>query len=555
MGAMAWIDLSVCILLFVLLVYVFASVTITNLHKAYIAFHSAMMLWPFSQFAIKMTEDPILQLLYVKLAFLDMAFLAVGWLYFTLLLTNQSKPPKRSLSLTIPIPALVGALLTIWNPHEWFVQPVLGGYSERIYGPLFWITAPVLIGYGVVSLYLIYKTLVSNHSARFKKQVQQVLRGIVVVLSFIAADIWFNVLFPISNTVIPGLTSLGILCSAVFFIIAIHRDKVFDIVTIAHQDIINTITLGIVVLDDEEIIVETNQSLPAEIELRIGDRFDITAILPKEGPSDSIGLFIRNYQESPLKTAELDVLYTKAGERYVHLHVSPILVGGNRVGRIISFQDMTELRLLIDETTLQNEILHEQNQSLITMQQELYLTNEKLRQMAITDGLTGCYNREYLTQHLEHEIIKKKDSRNPFSILLLDIDFFKLINDNYGHMVGDEVICSTVNAIKQKLRPQDVLARFGGEEFIVYLPETSSEEADLLAEQIRFAVESNLICIPHDNQTLSITVSIGVLSIHEQPHEEVTNAKAMINDLFQAVDQVLYQAKREGRNRMVGAVR
>ncbi|MGN7357303.1 diguanylate cyclase [Paenibacillus sp. SAF-054] len=552
---MAYIDLIVCILLFALFVYVFATVTITNLHKAYLGFHFAMMLWPFSQFSIKITKDPTLQLFYVKLAFVDMALLAVGWLFFTLLLTNSSRLPRRNISLAWSLPALLGALVAVWNPNGWFVQPVHGGYVQRLYGPLFWITSVVLIGYGIVSLYMIYLTLVSDKAPRIKKQVRQVLRGIMVVIALIAADIWFNVIFPISGSVIPGLSSLGILLSAVFFIIAIHRDKVFDIVTIAHQDIINTITIGILVLDDNEMIVETNESLPADVRLHVGDRFEIASILPIQEPVGSRLQFIQKYCESPLESAEIEVLYQTTKERHVHIHVSPIMVGGNRVGRIITFQDMSELRRLIDETTSQNEILQQRNQSLIAMQQELHRTNEKLQHMAITDGLTGCYNRSYLTQKLENELLKQKDDQTPFSILLLDIDFFKLINDNYGHMVGDEVICSTVNVIAEKLRDSDILARFGGEEFMIYLPGTTSTEADRLAEEIRTAVEGNVILVPHDIRTLSITVSIGTLSVQECPMEQAMNSRTVINDMFQAVDQVLYQAKREGRNRMVGAVR
>lgn len=550
---MAYIDLIVCILLFALFVYVFATVTVTNLHKAYLGFHFAMMLWPFSQFSIKIAKDPTLQLFYVKLAFVDMALLAVGWLFFTFLLTNPSRMPRRKISLAWSLPALLGALVAVWNPNGWFVQPVHGGYFQRTYGPLFWMTSVVLIGYGIVSLYMIYLTLVSDKAPRIKKQVRQVLRGIMVVIALIAADIWVNVIFPISGSVIPGLSSLGILLSAIFFIITIHRDKVFDIVTIAHQDIINTITMGILVLDDNEMIVETNESLP--VCLHVGDRFEIASILPSQEPAGSRQQFIRRYCESPLESAEIEVLYRTTNERHVHIHVSPIMVGGNRVGRIITFQDMSELRRLIDETTSQNDILQLRNQSLIAMQQELHRTNEKLQHMAITDGLTGCYNRSYLTQKLENELRTQAESQTPFSILLLDIDFFKLINDNYGHMVGDEVICSTVNVISERLRDSDILARFGGEEFMIYLPGATSTEADRLAEEIRTAVEGNVILVPHDIRTLSITVSIGSLSVQEFPMELPMNSRTIINDMFQAVDQVLYQAKREGRNRMVGAVR
>ncbi|MCJ8011019.1 diguanylate cyclase [Paenibacillus sp. KQZ6P-2] len=550
---MAWIDFVVFLLLFALLVYVFASVSITKLHKAYLTFHFFMMFWPFCQFAIKVTENPKVQLFYVMLAFVDLGLLAVGWLFFTFLLTRDSLPSKKK-SFLIPLPALLGAIAAICNPNSLFVEPVNGGYYERIYGPIFWITAPLLLGYGIVSLYMIYKTLVSDNAPRIKKQVKQVLRGIMVMIIFICADILVNVVFPLPQKVTPGLTSLGILFSAVFFVIAIHRDKVLDLLSIAHQDIINTITNGILVLDDNETIIEINRSLSPFLDLKIGDRFDISMIIPQHESVDKKEKFINTYRENPLNRIEVDVLYLFNEPCFVYIHVSPIMVSGTRAGRIITFQDMTEIRRLIDETTLQNEILQERNQSLISIQQELHLTNQKLQEMAVTDGLTGCYNRHYLTQQLEREVNKNMEYQIPFSILLLDIDFFKLINDNYGHMVGDEVICGTVSMIKQILRPSDILARFGGEEFIIYLPNTTSSEANQLAEQILNTVESNAIKVPHIIQSLSITISIGLLSIHQFPEENPLNSRDTLNDMFQSVDQVLYQAKRGGRNRIASVI-
>ncbi len=120
-------------------------------------------------------------------------------------------------------------------------------------------------------------------------------------------------------------------------------------------------------------------------------------------------------------------------------------------------------------------------------------------------------------------------------------------------MTGDEVICSTVNVIKQTLRDTDILARFGGEEFIVYLPFTGSEAALELAERIRAAVEANKMMVPGLKNALSVTVSIGLLSVDRFPLDLIPGSMTLISELFQSVDHVLYQAKREGRNRVVSA--
>ncbi|MCR8643056.1 diguanylate cyclase [Paenibacillus sp. N1-5-1-14] len=545
---MAWIDLSVFLLLFTLFVYVFATVTITSLHKVYLAFHFAMMLWPFCQFAIKATANTELQLFYVKLAFVDAVLLAIGWLFFTLFLTGQTL--IRRIHISIIIPALLIIPIIIINPNAMFVLPVEGGYVERDYGTLFWFTMIILLGYVIVSLFIMLQALIRDNSTRIKNQVKQVLIGMLVMTAFVLSDLLLNVAFPQNQTVIQGLTSFGILFSAIFFVIAIHRNKVFDIVTIAHQDIIDTIDLGILVIDDNEIIIEINQLLSPYLNLHVGDQFDIEDILPQETQADMAEPFIQAYQEHPLERTEIEVVYHAIKDSHVHIQVSPILVEGSMVGRIITFQDMSELRSLIEETKLQNEILRNRNDSLITIQQELSRTNLKLEQMAVTDSLTGCYNRHYLMQQLEQDINQNLQDQIPFSILLLDIDHFKSVNDNYGHLVGDDVLCRTVGIIQHYLRQDDILARYGGEEFIVYLPDTEQSEAEILAERIKSAVEMNTINISK-GASLSITISIGLQSNRTFASDPSMHSETALNEMFQAVDEALYQAKREGRNRIV----
>lgn len=552
MGLISWIDLTLCLLLFVLFVYVFASVTITNLHKAYLVFHFSMMLWPFCQFAIKTTDNPQFQLFYVKLAFVDTSLLAIGWLLFTIFLTGHSSFLRRKSTLLLFLPALLVALGVIFNPNGWFVQPVYGTYIQRTYGPLFWFNITLLIAYVIVSLYIMYLALVSDKALRIKKQIKRVLQGIMVMTAFILSDIILNVGLSRFLPVIPGLTSLGILLSAVFFIIAIHRDKVFDIVTIAHQDIFDTIAIGILVIDDNDTVVEINHSLLPYVQLKIGDRFSIEAILPKN--SDQTETFLESYRNQPLKRTETELIYYgNLKPVHINIQVAPIMVSDLRVGRIITFQDRSELRRLINETSNQNQILQVRNQSLIGIQTELFQTNQKLEQMAITDSLTGCYNRHYLTQQLEREVMKNMNFQLPFAILLLDIDYFKQVNDSYGHLVGDEVICSTVEAIKLALRRADVLARYGGEEFIIYLPNTNQTQATLLAESVKSAVESNKTIIPSIATSISITISVGLLSITKFAVEYPQNS--YLNELYESVDKALYQAKKEGRNRIVSIYR
>lgn len=554
MNVMTWIDLLLFFVLFVLFIYIFASVRITSLHKAYLIFHFTMMLWPFCQFAIKMTDDPGVQLFYVKLAFIDSVLLAIGWLLFTILLTSTSHHLRKKNALILYTLAALIILGVIVNPNESFVLPMHGGYIERTYGPIFWLLIIYLTSVVAISLHIIYSALVSNTTQRIKKQVAHVLKGVLVLAAFVLLDVFLNVVLFKSQPVIPGMTSLGILISAIFFVIAIHRDKIFDLVTIAHQDIIDTITQGILVLDDNETVVEINRSLSPKINLQIGDHFDVSTLTPMEQTVSAFRLFLHTYLNQPMERTEVEVFYTSL-HAYINITAAPIVVGEIMVGRILTFQDRSELHRLIAETNHQNEILQERNLALIEIQNELSQTNQKLKRMAITDSLTGCYNRHYLTQHLEHEIIENMKFKQPFAIILLDIDFFKTVNDNYGHLVGDVVICSTVEVIKQSLRETDILARYGGEEFIVYLPNTNHTQANRWAEHIKFMIEANKVHVDDIAHSVSITVSMGLLSINNFAEQYTESPTNQLSDLFESVDKALYQAKNAGRNQIVEIIR
>ncbi|MEK3985543.1 diguanylate cyclase [Paenibacillus sp. FSL K6-3166] len=551
---MTWIDLSLFFVLFVLFIYIFVTVTITNLHKVYLTFHFTMMLWPFCQFALKTTADPDVQLFYVKLAFIDSILLTIGWLLFTIFLTGKSYLLRKKKTLLLYIVAALILIGVIVNPKQSFVLPMHGGYVERSYGPLFWLFILFLICTIIISLYIIYSALISNATQRIKKQVTHVLKGVLVLTVFVLLDVFLNVVLFKSQPVIPGMTSLGILISAIFFVIAIHRDKIFDLVTIAHQDIIDTLTVGILVLDDNETVVEINRSLLPKINLQIGDRFDLSTLTPLEQTASAFRLFQHTYLKQPMERTEVEVFYTSL-QAYINITAAPIVVGEIMVGRILTFQDRSELHRLIAETNQQNEILQERNLALIEIQNKLSQTNQKLKQMAITDSLTGCYNRHYLTQYLEKEIIENMILKQPFAIILLDIDFFKTVNDNYGHLVGDVVICSTVEVIKHSLRETDILARYGGEEFIVYLPNTNHKQANLWAEHIKFMIEANKVHVDEIPHSVSITVSMGLLSINNFAEQYAESPTNQLNDLFESVDKALYQAKNAGRNQIVEIIR
>lgn len=131
-------------------------------------------------------------------------------------------------------------------------------------------------------------------------------------------------------------------------------------------------------------------------------------------------------------------------------------------------------------------------------------------------------------RRLEHEVALNVRHGIPFSIFLFDIDLFKSINDKYGHLVGDEVICATVDAVRSTLRATDILARYGGEEFTVYLPHSNREQADIIADMVKESVERNEVKTGQGSQTVNVTISMGVVSVEQFDQRALDNPKAFL---------------------------
>ena len=171
----------------------------------------------------------------------------------------------------------------------------------------------------------------------------------------------------------------------------------------------------------------------------------------------------------------------------------------------------------------------------------------KAQHEANTDSLTGIANRKYFDYELGIAAEQARTSGEPLSLLLADIDHFKLFNDSHGHQIGDQVLRLVAQVLTQSIKGRDLAARYGGEEFAVILPQTELEGARLLAEQVRKTVAGNRIRLKSNRQQLgNITLSIGCAQL--APREA-------LSELIWRADEALYQAKRQGRNQVRAADR
>ncbi len=168
------------------------------------------------------------------------------------------------------------------------------------------------------------------------------------------------------------------------------------------------------------------------------------------------------------------------------------------------------------------------------------LYHEEIYQMTITDGLTQINNKRYFVDCLEREIARSTRHHRELSVVMIDLDHFKAVNDTHGHLAGDRVLRQVAELVKARVRREDVLARFGGEEFALLLPETSLDEAVRFVEKIQALVEETVFSF--DDEEIRVTVSIGVAAVDVPPVDAL--------ELIKAADQYLYKAKRAGRNRV-----
>ena len=180
--------------------------------------------------------------------------------------------------------------------------------------------------------------------------------------------------------------------------------------------------------------------------------------------------------------------------------------------------------------------------SLVDESEELAL--KKMYEAALFDGLTRVFNRKYLEERLDSEIAFAVRHQTEFSAIMLDVDFFKKVNDTYGHLGGDEVLKTTAKVLAAGLRTEDLLARYGGEEFVVLARGINVRQCCVLADRLRWAVSQTVV--PFEHHRIVVTVSAGVSAL------TCCGDRRDKHTLLSIADGRLYQAKQAGRNRVIG---
>ncbi|MBZ5199639.1 diguanylate cyclase [Planomicrobium chinense] len=327
----------------------------------------------------------------------------------------------------------------------------------------------------------------------------------------------FGQLIPMSSSFLylvgvapPGIDPVPMVLwiSSVLYLWAINSSRLFTIMPIAKDVIFNSINDGVMVLDESNRLIEFNQACrhnwPKLNKTMYGTDFELLWV-------ELTGSPFPLKLETDAKTQELKL---PQSEQVFQVRNSPLEQSGNKKGQLLIFTDITELKKL----------------------------QEKLEQQAYTDELTQIYNRRAFLQQCELEFKAAKENSMPFSVILMDIDHFKRVNDTYGHAIGDQLLMHVVRVCQAQLTEGQIFARYGGEEFVLALKAYSRKEAEALAHRLRKGIESQPFFM--GKEAISVTLSLGVAEMPNEP-------EGKLFQLLNQADQALYMAKEEGRNRVM----
>lgn len=373
--------------------------------------------------------------------------------------------------------------------------------AEFEYGPFFYVHSLYL--FVCLSISIIILLLQMRKSLfRFKLQILTMVAGLFVPI--VANHFYLNDLSPYGIDLGPVSMSASFILHG----LALVSFQMFHIAPIAREKVFESMPEGVIVLNQNGMIVDYNKAIlhamPMLNTFSIGRQLE--AVL---GEEKKLAELMRRGEECDYERVE--------GTRNIHYQVrfSPVLKrNGSDIGTIITFVNITER---------------------VEMQKKLHL-------LASYDGLTQIYNRTYFMEQAVNKLESLMQKEGCASLILFDIDHFKQINDTYGHEAGDIVLTNVAKLAKTSLGPQDMIGRYGGEEFIILLPEKDVKEAFEAADKIRAKISGSVINV--DDKIIHVTSSFGVSSIQcGQP-----NQKAVIKLAMRKADNALYAAKNNGRN-------
>ncbi len=482
---------------------------------ALLALCLCVALWSLGQLVASLVTDLDLKLLASALQYPAIPLLPIAWLAFALTYTRRVPRLGRTTLAVLCAPVAVSTVLA-WT-HPW--QKLLWASSELVHTPSFvglgltygpWFGVQVAYSYGAIAIGTFIIVYELSTSRGHRRALAAVLMAPTVVAALnIAYLTGFSVRF-------IDLTPLGFALGILIIAHGVLQRGLLDLSPGLHRQIIAHLADPVLVLDALGRVLDLNPAATRQLPLRG------TAIVGAE--LDDL------WPGHPFRTVAADHPERQEvvlGERAYHVRVSRLGGDPASAARALLFHDITER---------------------LRAEAELRAAQLEMERLAFSDPLTGLHNRRSFMQRLDEECERSRRQQQPLSVILLDLDEFKAVNDSRGHEAGDQALCSVARLIRESCRTGDVAGRIGGEEFAVLLPGSFLEGARRLAERLRQVLDEHRVECPQQ-QPFQVTASIGVAG---------PGANALLGDpdaaeLLRRADMALYRAKGAGRNRVCAA--
>ncbi len=484
----------------------------TQLGRAFLRMLAALQVWTLG-FAVEIAAVHLEgKLFWANIQFIGIVLLPLFWLEITLLFTGQAKKIRQYMTFLSMLAILI--LGMIWTNdlhhlfrHQPYIDCAAGPFCTLAndYGTLFYVYASISYALFLLSLIMMMRSLAITKPI-YRQQ-------LLLLLASLLLPLLTDFLYVLGFTPIPhfNFTPMTFSLVMIFVAIALFRFRLFNIRPLAYDMIIENLRDGILILDSNNMIVDIN---PAAQEL--------LGVSGKQAIGEPVGILHNKMPKLVDRFLDVSSIKTvvKVGgegeERYFDVVISPVDGRGDEgSGRTVTIHDSTE-------------------------RFKLY---QKVERLAQTDSLTGMFNRRYFFECAEEEFARAVRYKNDLSLLMVDLDNFKWVNDTHGHVVGDHVLAEVPGILQKHLRRNDLVGRYGGEEFIILLPETGISIAREIAERLREKISVHPM---HAGEAVfGITASIGVSTL---PHVEGETLFSMVH----AADTALYRAKALGKNRIDG---
>lgn len=442
---------------------------------------------------------------WMDISYVGVVITPTAFFIFGMQLTDRDQWLKRPFLIGLCIePLLVLALMWTDPWHNLFFAGKRLQNTAMILeaGPVFWANVTYSYLLLLITFILLVRRFMTT-SGIYRRQIGVVIAG--AGITWLNSFIFIFGLSPFPNA---DNTPFSFTIAAFAFAFALLHYRMLDIVPVARDTLIEGMSDGVLVLDLNNRVVDIN----SEAKKLLASSLDEVIGKPVDEVFSQWADIVETFMDIHQTRVEISV--ENDSSLFLDLQISPLYdKRKNFIGRLVVWRDISHLKQIQSD----------------------------LEKIATQDPLTFVYNRRHFYTLAEVEIERSLRRQSPCSIVLVDIDHFKSINDSHGHKTGDEALIHFSQICRQHLRKADIFARFGGEEFVMLLPEADLTQAWETAERIRKIVEDTTLDI--DGRPLKMTASFGVSTFKD--------SQDTLNHLLQKADKALYAAKEKGRNRVI----